>query len=478
MLCRTMFFVGDCVGGSPSSLTACDATIDGGTVHNSSGLLLGGRFGGREVRPLPPSDPRYVRSAVVMSQLAWGIYIRKPQVAGQLRGRDGAGGAVAGPGCYYGQLGHTVVNHGKTADVAWLITDAEEATDRSCVVVAASSGQTTSVDSPFCASSPRRVRTITLKGFDSVDREADKDRLIANICSSEPEVLAGGHVQAHSGLLSIARKLYREIRMYIDFLPPNTRLVLSGHSVGGSLSLLLMLLLLDEHGVDFLKRKLLNVYTFGSPPVVALTRLTINTDFEDAENNRNRRNSPRRSGRVQESSCDVLTALGLPPSMVQGYVQPWDPFVRFFTESCAIFPVIGDIGEDGVTPYASGPARALRPFLRAAARSWGSWPGVRDSLSRQRFSPVGLQHVLLPSRERYDRDLEVLGPDTALSVPGVERIVRLPSVALLPALDEAFPLDASNLSEVLVALRGINHHLPESYSAPFVKFACMHLSSK
>jgi hypothetical protein len=52
----------------------------------------------------------------------------------------------------------------------------------------------------------------------------------------------------HSGLLATARKLYKELMKYVDWASPNHKLVLNGHSIGGSLAILFLFLMTIDRG--------------------------------------------------------------------------------------------------------------------------------------------------------------------------------------------------------------------------------------
>ena len=56
---------------------------------------------------------------------------------------------------------------------------------------------------------------------------------------------------------------------------------------------------------------------------------------------------------------------GYSTDMIKSFVQPWDPVTRLFTSSDPTYPLVGDLGPDGVTLYASGPNRILRPLVRS-----------------------------------------------------------------------------------------------------------------
>jgi len=224
-------------------------------------------------------------------------------------------------------------------------------------------------------SAPIMVRTITIRGFDASDETVDRERLLNNICSAAPVIMDDGKpsVVFHSGLLGIAREVKKEVEKYIDFTCEQHKIVLNGHSIGGSLSLLVLLMLANERGPSFVKNKILRVYTYGSPPIASyrpgsnaingdrngVSDLDTNMN-KDGEANRNikkkiksnsrsmlnvngneektamvatsevaiedRSEFTRKQRPTRESDfykCDILRYFGLPSNIVYGYVQPW-----------------------------------------------------------------------------------------------------------------------------------------------------------
>ncbi len=117
-------------------------------------------------------------------------------------------------------LGHAMIAQGTTSDVAWMVTDSSE-------------------DSAW-------TRTITIRGFDASDDTVDRERLLNAICTPQPELMEG--VMFHSGLLTTARAIYPEVIKYLDWSSPQQKIVLNGHSIGGSLAVLVLLLLTAERG--------------------------------------------------------------------------------------------------------------------------------------------------------------------------------------------------------------------------------------
>lgn len=340
------------------------------------------------------------------------------------------------------ELGHTVVAQGVSDDVVWMVTDSiADATafgDRKLETNSAQQG------------GPVFVRTITIRGFDASDEGVDREQLLNRICDATPEQIKADQVVfVHSGLMGIARSIYKDTKQYVDWMAPNHRLVLNGHSIGGCLSQLLLILMTTDRGVEFVRERVLRVYTFGSPPVMQLQK------------------NPKESRVDTFDRCDILDAFDLPSSMVHGYVQPWDPIVRLFSRIDALYPLVGDLGQDGVTPYVSGPPRTLRPITKAIIEAWDGWPRFRDTfrdtLVLQNYTTVGIQHVLLPEPTRYLGDRFV---SVNIAVPPVETLLRISPAQLHPALEEVFPLDVFEISFVPQAIRSFVHHFYPAYGIP------------
>jgi hypothetical protein len=129
-----------------------------------------------------------------------------------------------------------------------------------------------------------------------------------------------------------------------------------------------------------------------------------------------------------------------------------DPIVRFLSEYDSLYPLVDDIGEDGVTLYATGPTRSLRTVARAIFSAWENWPQFRDNWkeTNERYQSVGIQHLLLPEPLRYLNDRFAV---VNIGVPETDSIVRISSRELLPALDAAFPMDVFQISFVPQAVR-------------------------
>ena len=344
------------------------------------------------------------------------------------------------------KIGQALVANGTSADVAWMVTDSVgyEADYRE---------EKISDESAAATRDPVLVRTITIRGYDASDESVDRELLLYRICEGEKVTLGDSGILVHKGLLLIAEELYSDVTTYIDLAAPTHKIVLNGHSVGGSLSVLLMMLLVERRGVEYVKENFLRVYTFGSPPISITPEVV-----EDGTNSDSMR-------------CPTLEAFGLESDFVYQYIQPWDPVVRLFSDIDPCYPLLEDIGDDGVTLYASGPSRALRPITRAIIESWEGWPRFRDGFreqSNQGYTGVGVQHLLLPEPTRYLTDRLV---SVNIAIPPVYSVVQLNSREILPALKETFPLDEFSISFVPAAIRSFVQHFYPAYTSPFVDFA-------
>jgi len=352
------------------------------------------------------------------------------------------------------ELGHSIVANGTEANVAWMVTDA--------VGYESNFVSSTSYDGYNNNEEPILVRTITLRGFDASDETVDRELLLNQICTANPVPLGDGSlgIRVHNGLYDVAKSLYPTIMMYIDALGPRHRVVLNGHSIGGSLSLLIMMIMVEERGAEYVNDKLFKVFTFGSPPIAILD------------------NTANNNGSIEEQDdCSVLSTLGLENSKVYGYAQPWDPIVRLFSQIDACYPLIGDLGDDGVTLYASGPARTLRPITRAIVEAWQGWPAFRDNFQstvQQNYTSIGMQHLLLPDPGRYitDRLLSV-----NIAAHPIEEVIRISPKELYGALDYGFPLDVFSISMVPAAIRSFIHHFYPAYGDPFVLYTAKKMMS-
>lgn len=322
---------------------------------------------------------------------------------------------------------YSIVGNGTVSDVMYLVTDSIE------------DGELT--------------RTITVKGYDATDGSIDRERLLRNVITAYPESITIGNTdfEVHSGLLSIAKSMYTELMdSYVDTLGSSHKLVLCGHSIGGSLSILIMMLMVQDRGADFVKDKIGKVFAYGAPPIVQMPLLDT----------------------VTENDCPILTTLGLPSDLVLSFIQPLDPIARLFTIYDPLYPLVDDIGEDGVTPYVNGPPRTLRPVVKALVEIWPSWSSFREPLKEhlyQDFIPVGSFYLLLPEPTRYITD-RLISLD--ISVPPLETVLSIPMNGrrFLYFLNQFFPLTTLRVSTVPVALRSFIHHFYPAYNSTLNDF--------
>lgn len=340
-------------------------------------------------------------------------------------------------------LNHSIVAQGKTANIGWMVTDSIQYEQ--------------DFQSESSKSSPTLVRTFVLRGYDATDETVDREKLLNVICTASPIPILEKEntlIQAHEGMLSIARELMRELEKYIAMTSPAHKFVFAGHSIGGALSILLMILLVNDRGVDFVRQRVLRVFAYGSPPILELLSTT---DINDEE--------------LKGFQCSILEAFDLPSDIVYSYNQPWDPIIRLYSQFDPLYPLIDDLGEDGYTPWVSGPSRTLRPIVKTILESWEGWPRFRDNARvrlGQNYRSVGEQYLLLPEPTRYLTDRLV---SVNTQVPEVDTIVQLSSKELLPALNEVFLLDTFSISYVSTAIRSFIHHFHPAYGQPIADYA-------
>ena len=135
------------------------------------------------------------------------------------------------------ELGHSLVANGTVADVAWMVTDSIDY-------------ESSYYEDVPKNQKPMMVRTITIRGFDASDESVDRERILNEICKADGKLMTPDipNVIFHSGLMETARAIYQEMDKYIHYTSPNHKLVINGHSIGGSLSILLLLLFVCDKG--------------------------------------------------------------------------------------------------------------------------------------------------------------------------------------------------------------------------------------
>ena len=157
-----------------------------------------------------------------------------------------------------GDAGHAVVARGTTADVVWIVTDSvgyeDDFRDVDVDVDVEGIEEEEGEERMEAGRTRRRertpilIRTLSIRGFDASDEAVDRERLLNHIVSADPVPLGDKGVLVHGGLLEVARSLYNDVSDHLDLAAPGHRVVLNGHSIGGSLSILLMMLLVEKRG--------------------------------------------------------------------------------------------------------------------------------------------------------------------------------------------------------------------------------------
>ena len=191
---------------------------------------------------------------------------------------------------------HTIVQNGTTSNVNWLITDSISQPRDFDGSIKDESGQNI----------PTLTRCITLRGFDASDESVDREELLLDICYADKLQLTNESIFVHAGLYKIAQKVYQDIKPFIETTAPSHHIVLNGHSIGGALSNLILIIMTLEKGNLYVQQKVKRVYNFGSPPIA----VNMAQAFEEHDGK-------------DVYCCSVLDGLGLPHDLVYAYVNPW-----------------------------------------------------------------------------------------------------------------------------------------------------------
>lgn len=117
----------------------------------------------------------------------------------------------------------------------------------------------------------RKIRHVILRGVVWNDDEVDRVSLMQRLATIWPRVVENSEsLQCHSGVYQIAEEVWTAVLPYIQSRPTGSSLCFAGHSLGGSLALIL---------ASFARLKLsippaaiLPIHLFGSPPVMTLSR--------------------------------------------------------------------------------------------------------------------------------------------------------------------------------------------------------------
>ena len=360
-------------------------------------------------------------------------------------------------------LGVSKVASGVTCDVAWHVYDA--------------------------ARDGRVERHVVIRGFDASDESGDNFELVRRIvCARERRIPASpdalprdwaayeaaedvvGYpaldgVVAHAGFLFMAERLLDDLAPLLD-VAEGHRVVLAGHSIGGALATLLTVLLAKRDDDRFLfDGENLEAFTFAALPCLRVVE-----GDDGLVVLRRTVSSPETSFKLfrggPAEAKTTLGALGLRDALVSAFVQPWDPLVRWYSDGDPCYPLIADMGDDGVTILPGGPARVLRPLARAVFRQADEWPRFRSvyvAEANASFAPTGDQYLIMPDETRYlaDRIFSLI-----VDVPEPAALLRVAPGNLAAALEQAFPLEEFSISLVPAALRSFVHHFHPAYSGP------------
>lgn len=139
------------------------------------------------------------------------------------------------------ELGHSIVAEGISADVFWMVTDSTE-NEADFHENSSNDERKPGKDIP--------VRTIIIRGFDASDDRVDREVLFTEICNLKSQVFDEKipELLVHRGMFQLAEAVYKDVQKYINWSAPAQKIILTGHSVGGSISILVMLMLARDRG--------------------------------------------------------------------------------------------------------------------------------------------------------------------------------------------------------------------------------------
>ncbi|GAB4818785.1 hypothetical protein N2152v2_005831 [Parachlorella kessleri] len=153
------------------------------------------------------------------------------------------------------------------------------------------------------AAPPQPGRYVFMRGVSWSSAGSDRTKLWSDLVRCWPTPFQeqftrpAGALVAHSGVAEMATDLWQDLEAFIARAPGDVHF--AGHSLGGSLSLLLTVM---SHLRLGMPGQRMTATTFGSPPVLSLRR--------------------------GEDGDAILEALGMAPSSVRNYVLDNDPVPR------------------------------------------------------------------------------------------------------------------------------------------------------
>lgn len=158
---------------------------------------------------------------------------------------------------------------------------------------------------------------------------------------------------AHAGVYDIAKEVFQKIGHYLTFdseLGKISSVQFGGHSLGGSLALLLMLMArsrLDTFNGcrDLTYYVNMKVHTFGSPPVLACDREDKALNYEASKfNGSSSYSMGMKTHQITENGCLVMKGLGLELGTVKAYVLDKDIIPRAFLTSDPTYSLVSNWG--------------------------------------------------------------------------------------------------------------------------------------
>jgi pimeloyl-ACP methyl ester carboxylesterase len=244
------------------------------------------------------------------------------------------------------------------------------------------------------------------------------------------------NIEVHSGILELAEQVWHQVAPHIQQFTQNNNnktngndngLVFAGHSLGGSIALLLAAKARLHDRLDVKE-----CITFGSPPVLS---------YIPPDNNSSRRNS---SSNIIPFRSNILPAIGLSGTSVRNYILDNDPIPRAML---AADPAFSALKENNI----------IKSLLQLRERMAGK--GASFTPERFLFQPAGAVHLIKWSADRGQTVREIVEPreiikELALDVGAMR---SSPLAVARAVLDHHHGSYAQELKGAAMALKNSNY---------------------
>jgi pimeloyl-ACP methyl ester carboxylesterase len=196
------------------------------------------------------------------------------------------------------------------------------------------------------------------------------------------------NIEVHSGILELAEQVWNQVAPHIEQFRQNNNkksncngMVFAGHSLGGSIALLLAAKARLHDRLDVRE-----CITFGSPPVLSYIPPNNSTNY-GTDNSSSSNIIPFRS--------NILPAIGLRGTSVRNYILDNDPIPRAML---AADPAFSALKENNI----------IKSLLQLRERMAGK--GASFTPERFLFQPAGAVHLIKWSADRGQTVREIVEP--------------------------------------------------------------------